>query len=98
VAPGDVGGQALQVLENLRTALVAAGTDLDDVVRLTVHVASAQRADLVAAWDVVRGAFTEMPPATLLGVTVLGYEHQLVEAIAARRRPTEVPAGSAGGR
>ena len=85
VAPGDVVAQAERVVENLRVALAAAGAGLGDVVRLTVYVASAQRADLVAAWRVIRDAFDEMPPATLLGVAVLGCPDQLVEvdAIAA---------------
>ncbi len=33
----------------------------------------------MAAWTEIRAAFGEMPPATLLGVTVLGYPDQLVE-------------------
>jgi enamine deaminase RidA (YjgF/YER057c/UK114 family) len=42
--------------------------------------ASAERADLVAAWDVVSAAFGEHDaPSTLLGVTVLGYPDQMVE-------------------
>ena len=81
--------QAHQVVENLRTALEAAGAELADVVRITVYVASAQQADLVAAWEVVRDAFEpDVPPGTLLGVAALGYDDQLVEvdAIAAVRR------------
>jgi enamine deaminase RidA (YjgF/YER057c/UK114 family) len=51
-----------------------------DVLKTTVFVASADRADLVAAWDVVSAAFGEHDaPSTLLGVTVLGYPGQLVE-------------------
>jgi hypothetical protein len=43
-------------------------------------VASAQQADLVAAWEVVEAAFGDHDaPSTLLGVTVLGYRDQLVE-------------------
>ena len=46
----------------------------------TVYVASSHRADLVAAWDVVRRHFGDHDaPSTLLGVAVLGYPHQLVE-------------------
>ncbi|SCF36519.1 RidA family protein [Micromonospora mirobrigensis] len=88
VAPGDVAAQARQVMANLAVALAAAGAGLDDVVRTTVYVASADRADLVAAWQVVRDAFGDHePPSTLLGVTVLGYPDQLVEvdAVAAVR-------------
>ena len=62
------------------TALAESGATLADVLKTTVFVASAERADLVAAWDVVSAAFGEHDaPSTLLGVTVLGYENQLVE-------------------
>ncbi|GAA3271745.1 hypothetical protein AAU01_18730 [Paenarthrobacter aurescens] len=43
-----------------------------------------------AAWDVVRAAFGDHDvPSTLMGVTVLGYDHQLVEieAVAAVMNP-----------
>jgi len=51
-----------------------------------VLVASSRRDDLVTAWQVVHDAFAPHdPPSTLIGVTVLGYNSQLVEveAIAA---------------
>ena len=86
VGVGDIRAQALQVMANLRVTLGDAGASLDDVVRTTVYVASTQQRDLVAAWEVVRDTFAPHdPPSTLLGVTVLGYDHQLVEvdAIAA---------------
>lgn len=77
---GDVIGQAELVVENLTTALRAAGSDLTDVVKTTVYVASHDREDLLAAWDVVRRAFGHHDvPSTLLGVAVLGYPDQLVE-------------------
>ncbi|MFI7428329.1 RidA family protein [Micromonospora sp. NPDC049836] len=88
VAPGDPAGQARQVMANLAVALAAAGARLTDVVRTTVYVASGDRADLVAAWEVVRDAFGDHDvPSTLLGVAVLGYPDQLVEveAVAAVR-------------
>lgn len=90
VSPGDVPAQARQAVANLTTALGAAGTGLDGVLKTTIYVASANRADLVAAWDVVREAFGDHDaPSTLLGVTVLGYPYQLVEieavALAGRR-------------
>jgi enamine deaminase RidA (YjgF/YER057c/UK114 family) len=88
VGPGDVAAQAQQVMANLRVVLAEAGCGLDDVVRTTVWVASGDRADLVAAWQVVRAAFGDWdPPSTLLGVTVLGFPDQLVEveATAVRR-------------
>ena len=87
VAPGDVAGQSRQVMANLVTALAAAGCTLADVAKSTVYVASADRADLVAAWEVVRAAFGDHDaPSTLLGVAMLGYPDQLVEveAVAVR--------------
>lgn len=80
VAPGDYRAQAQKVMENLVTALAAAGAGLTDVVYTRVLVASSRQQDLVAAWEVVRAAFGEHDaPSTLFGVTVLGYTDQLVE-------------------
>ena len=63
-----------------QTAKAAPVATLADVLKTTVFVASADRADLVAAWDVVSAAFGEHDaPSTLLGVAVLGYPGQLVE-------------------
>lgn len=87
VSVGDVAGQARQVMANLATALEASGAALDDVLKTTVYVATTDRSDLLAAWKVVREAFGDHDaPSTLVGVTVLGYEDQLVEveAIAVR--------------
>ena len=78
--PGDVRAQAGLAVANLATVLAESGARLADVLKTTVFVASAERAHLVAAWDVIRAAFGEHDaPSTLLGVTVLGYENQLVE-------------------
>ncbi len=80
VAVGDVVGQARQVMANLATALEASGAGLGDVLKTTVYVATTDRADLHAAWSVVREAFGgHDAPSTLVGVTVLGYPDQLVE-------------------
>jgi enamine deaminase RidA (YjgF/YER057c/UK114 family) len=80
VAPGDVEAQARRVMDNLAEALAAAGAGLTDVLKTTVYVASSDRADLVAGWEVVRAAFGDHDaPSTLLGVAVLGYPGQLVE-------------------
>lgn len=79
-AVGDVAGQAAKAVENMCTALVEAGASIDDVLSTRVLVASTSQADLVKAWEVVRDAFGEHDvPSTLMGVTVLGYENQLVE-------------------
>jgi enamine deaminase RidA (YjgF/YER057c/UK114 family) len=87
-ALGDYAGQAAKCIENMCSALLAAGASIEDVVSTRVSVASLHRADLVKAWEVVRDAFAEHDvPSTLVGVTVLGYDGQLVEveAIAAVR-------------
>ena len=88
VAPGDVAAQAEQVMANLVTTLQAAGAQLTDVVKTTVYVASSQRADLVAAWNVIRAAFGDHDaPSTLIGVQILGYPDQLVEVEAIAVQP-----------
>ena len=88
VAVGDVAGQAARVMDNLVAALAAAGCALSDVAKSTVYVASSDRADLVAAWQVVRAAFGDHDaPSTLLGVAQLGYPDQLVEVEAVAIRP-----------
>ena len=73
-------GQAAKCVENLRVALAEAGARLEDVASTRVLVASTSQADLVTAWEVIRDAFGDHDvPSTLLGVTVLGYDDQLVE-------------------
>lgn len=77
---GDFSAQASASMDNLKVALAAAGAELHDVISTRVLVASADRADLVTAWEVVRDAFAAHDvPSTLMGVTVLGYPDQLVE-------------------
>jgi len=94
VAPGDVAAQTEQAMLNLRAALTAAGAALTDVLKTTVYVATREQADLLAAWNVVRGHFGDHDaPSTLLGVSVLGYRDQLVEVEA-----VAVVSGSAPGR
>lgn len=80
VGVGDVAMQAAVCVRNMTVALSDAGADLADVISTRVLVASTRRADLVAAWEVVRAAFADHDvPSTLLGVTALGYDNQLVE-------------------
>ncbi len=79
-SPGDYAAQAAKCLENMVVALREAGAGIADVISTRVLVASSDRADLRAAWQVVRETFGEHDvPSTLLGVTVLGYDDQLVE-------------------
>jgi enamine deaminase RidA (YjgF/YER057c/UK114 family) len=80
VAVGDYAGQAAQAVANLRAALAAAGAGLTDVISTRVLVAATRQPDLVTAWQVVRDTFGDHDvPSTLVGVTVLGYDDQLVE-------------------
>ena len=56
------------------------GAGIGDVINTRVLVASSQQVDLVTAWTAVREAFAgHDAPSTLMGVTVLGYAHQIVE-------------------
>lgn len=80
IGPGDVRAQAAACVDNLLHALTAAGAAAEDLVRTRVLVATSSQAELVAAWEVVRDALAPHdPPSTLVGVTVLGYDRQLVE-------------------
>lgn len=88
IGQGDYAAQAAQCIKNMTTALQEAGATIEDVISTRVLVASSNRDDILRVWEVVRRAFgTHDVPSTLLGVTVLGYEHQLVEieAVAAVR-------------
>ncbi|MDU0292781.1 RidA family protein [Saccharothrix longispora] len=88
VAVGDYAGQAARAVENMRIALEDAGAGIEDVVSTRVLVASTRQVDLVTAWEVVRAAFGDHDvPSTLLGVTVLGYDDQLVEIEAVAALP-----------
>ena len=79
IGPNDPAAQAKQCLKNLNTLLQVHGFGPADVQQLTIHVVG-ERANLTAAWEVITEAFPEgVPPATLLGVPVLGYAGQLVE-------------------
>jgi enamine deaminase RidA (YjgF/YER057c/UK114 family) len=79
VGPGDCAAQTKQVLENLALALGAVGAQGSDVLKTTVYVASENREDLVTVWRVVQGSEVADAASTLLGVSLLGYEGQLVE-------------------
>jgi enamine deaminase RidA (YjgF/YER057c/UK114 family) len=77
---GDYKLQAKLCVDNLKEALKGCGASLEDVVYTRVLVASQNRSDLVTVWKTIREEFDEHDvPSTLSGVTVLGYENQLVE-------------------
>ena len=77
--PGDVTRQTEQCLANLQSVVTANGFTMNDVHHLTIHVVG-ERAALSEAWVAATTFFrANVPPATLLGTTVLGYADQLVE-------------------
>ena len=79
VGPGDRRAQTKQTLDNLTLALEAVGAGADDVMKTTVYVVADDRADLAAVWEVVQDSGVAGAASTLLSVSLLGYEGQLVE-------------------
>jgi enamine deaminase RidA (YjgF/YER057c/UK114 family) len=79
VGKGDHRVQTHRAVDNLLAVLGEHGAGPEYLVRTTVYVVGA-RQDLVAVWEVVEGRLApSRPPSTLLGVSVLGFEGQLVE-------------------
>lgn len=79
VGPGDLAAQTRQVLDNLSLALQEAGATEDDVLKTTVYVVARERNDLAVVWGIVQESGVAAAASTLLGVSLLGYEGQLVE-------------------
>ena len=79
VGPGDPVAQTRQVLDNLERALEAAGASWNAVLKTTVYVVTGDRQDLADVWGVVQDSPVAAAASTLLGVSLLGYEGQLVE-------------------
>jgi enamine deaminase RidA (YjgF/YER057c/UK114 family) len=79
VGHGDYIAQTRQVLGNLGLALRAAGASGEDVLKTTVYVVTEDRQDLSSVWRIVRESEVAAAASTLLGVSLLGYEGQLVE-------------------
>jgi len=79
VAAGDLLLQARKTLENLASALEAVGASAQDVIKITVYVVAAERADLGAVWLAVQESGIAGAASTLLGVSMLAVEGQLVE-------------------
>lgn len=79
VGKDDPFRQARQCLFNLELLLDVHGFQKTDIQKVTVYVVG-KRENLKLAWNAVKESFPHgVPPATLLGVTILGYEDQLVE-------------------
>src|SRR5919112_2367169 len=79
VGAADLLVQAHQTLENLTLALEAVGARGRDVIKTTVYVVAAERADLSSVWVAVRESGIAGAASTLLGVSMLAVEGQLVE-------------------
>lgn len=82
LAEGGLSGQTEQVIQNILTALEAAGATPADVVRTVIYVVSPDRDELGAVWTQLNAsplapAFTTA--STLLGVAQLGFSGQLIE-------------------
>jgi len=71
--------QAVQCLSNLKILISCYDFFERDIQLLTIYVVG-PRDNLTTAWKGVLEVFSnDVPPATLIGVPVLGYEEQLVE-------------------
>jgi enamine deaminase RidA (YjgF/YER057c/UK114 family) len=79
VGERDVRAQVRQCAANLFAVVALHGFGREDIHQLTVYVVGAQHV-LQDAWAAVTECFDgNVPPATLLGVNLLGYVGQLVE-------------------
>jgi enamine deaminase RidA (YjgF/YER057c/UK114 family) len=79
VGAGDLLLQARQTLENLASALEAVGATGRDVIKMTVYVVAGERTDLGVVWGAVQESDIAGAASTLLGVSMLAVEGQLVE-------------------
>lgn len=75
----DPYAQVLQCLTNLKILMSCYDFSAGDVQHLTIYVVGS-RNDLAAAWEAVLEEFsTDVPPASLIGVSALGHDKQMVE-------------------
>ena len=79
IGADDPYAQSHQCLDNLLKLLAVYDYSVADIRRLVVYVVG-PHTNLTQAWTAVTEKFNDgVPPATLLGVTTLGHEGQLVE-------------------
>jgi enamine deaminase RidA (YjgF/YER057c/UK114 family) len=81
VGKGDLRAQVTQVMNNLKTALAAAGATMQDVIKVNYYVVNL-KPDQVSVIREVRSKYfsAEHPPAgTLIGVTALVQEGYMIE-------------------
>jgi enamine deaminase RidA (YjgF/YER057c/UK114 family) len=79
VGAGDLLLQARRTLENLASALEAVGARERDVIKMSVYVVAGERTDLGVVWGAVQQSSIAGAASTLLGVSMLAIEGQLVE-------------------
>lgn len=81
VGAGDLRVQTKQVLDNVKSALAAAGATFSDVVKMNTYVVNLNPDALPVIREVRSQYFAaENPPAsTLVGVTALAFEGLLIE-------------------
>ena len=79
VGRDDLTAQTRQTIRNLMRALEIAGATGEDVLKTTVYVVAVTGADLTAVWKAVQDSPIAAAASTLLGVSLLGYDGQLVE-------------------
>ena len=81
VGKGDFRAQATQAMENLKTALAAAGSTMNDIIKANYYVVNLNQ-DQVAVIREVRAKYLspDRPPAsTLVGVTSLARNEYMIE-------------------
>ena len=75
---GDVAAQAKETLESMKSVLEAAGSSMDDVLKVTVYLRNMEDLDKIK--DIRMQYFGKSPPAsTLVEVNKLWHEDVLVE-------------------
>ncbi len=73
VAPGDLKGQTVQVFENLKVALAAAGATFSDLVKITTYVVDLKPEDRSVISE-IRGRYMDparKPASTMIGIDAL---------------------------
>jgi 2-iminobutanoate/2-iminopropanoate deaminase len=81
VGGGDLAQQARQALQNVRTAVEAAGGTLADIVALRIYIVGYRPETANAIGDALRDCFPEAarPATTWIGVATLAHEDFLIE-------------------
>lgn len=81
VGKGDIGAQTTQVMENLKTALAAAGATPQDIIKVNYYVVNLKPEQLPIIREVRNKYFSaDHPPAsTLAGVTALARQDYMIE-------------------